>query len=54
MVIDQQRKLTRHEGMILEKAFWEMIFGSVDVLPVCGFLKNIYHDGYKYERLSHA
>ena len=25
--------------MILEKAFLEMIFGSVDVLPVYGFLK---------------
>ena len=34
-----QRKLTRDEAMQLEKAFWEMIFGSVDVLPVYGFLK---------------
>ena len=25
--------------MILEKAFWQMTFGSVDVLPVYGFLK---------------
>ena len=33
------RKVTRNEGMQLEKAFWEMIFGSVDVLPVYGFLK---------------
>ena len=24
---------------MLEKAFWEMIFGSVDVLPVYGFWK---------------
>ena len=48
-----QRKLTRDEGSILKKAFWEMIFGSVDLLPMCGFLK-IYimnYDGYKYERL---
>ena len=28
--------------MIFEKAFWETIFGSVDVLPVNGFLKT-YH-----------
>ena len=28
-----QRKLTRDEGMILEKAFCDMIFGSVDFLP---------------------
>ena len=34
-----QRELTSDEGMILEKTFWEMIFGSVDVLPVYGFLK---------------
>ena len=32
-------KPTRDEGSILEKAFWEMISGSVDVLPVYGFLK---------------
>ena len=25
--------------MELEKAFWEMLFGSVDILPVYGFLK---------------
>ena len=34
-----QRKLTRDEGIILEKGFWEMIFGSENVLPVYGFLK---------------
>ena len=34
-----QRKLTRDEGSILEKAFWEIIFGSEDVLPVYEFLK---------------
>ena len=34
-----QRKLTRDEGSILEKNFWEMCFGSVDVLPVYGFLQ---------------
>ena len=34
-----QRKLTTDESSILEKAFWEMIFGSVDVLPVYGFSK---------------
>ena len=34
-----ERKLARDEGSILENAFWEMIFGSVDVLPVYGFLK---------------
>ena len=34
-----QRKLTRDEGIMLEKAFWEMIFGNEDVLPVYGFLK---------------
>ena len=28
--------------MILEQAFWEMIFGSVDVLPVYGFLKTYF------------
>ena len=26
-----RRKLTGDEGSTLEKAFWEMIFGSVDV-----------------------
>ena len=25
--------------MVFEKAFWEMIFGGVDVLPMYGFLK---------------
>ena len=34
-----QRKLTRNEGSILEKALWVMFFGSVHVLPVYGFLK---------------
>ena len=34
-----QIKLTRDESSILEKTFWEMIFGSVDVLPVYGFSK---------------
>ena len=34
-----RRKANRDEGSILEKAFWEKIFGSVDVLPACGFLK---------------
>ena len=29
-----QRRLTWDEGSILEKAFWEVIFGSKDVLPV--------------------
>ena len=34
-----QRKLTRDEGKILEKAFWEMIFGKENVLHVYSFLK---------------
>ena len=34
-----QKKLTRDDSMVLEKVFWEMMFGSVDVLPVYGFLK---------------
>ena len=34
-----QKKLTRDEGSILEKAFWKIVFGSVIVLPVYGFLK---------------
>ena len=34
-----QRKLTRDEGSILEKAFWEMLFGNEVVLPVYGFSK---------------
>ena len=29
-----QRRLTKNEGMILEKFFWEMIFQSQDVLHV--------------------
>ena len=32
-------KLTRDEGSILKKAFWQMIFGSEEVLPVYGFFK---------------
>ena len=31
--------MTRSEGSRLEKAFWEIIFGSEDVLPVYGYLK---------------
>ena len=34
-----QKKLTRNEGIILEKTFWEMTFASEDVLPVYGILK---------------
>ena len=34
-----QRKLTRNEIRVFERAFWEMIFGSEDDLPVYGFLK---------------
>ena len=34
-----QRKLTRDEGIILEKGFWEMLFGSKDILLVHGFLQ---------------
>ena len=34
-----QTKLTKVEGMILENSFREMVFGSVNVLPVYGFLK---------------
>ena len=34
-----QRKVTGDATSILEKAFWEMISGSVDVLSVYGFLK---------------
>ena len=34
-----QRELTRHESSIIEKAFWEMIFWSVDVLPMYEFLR---------------
>ena len=37
-----QRELTSDEGMILENTFWEMVFGSVDVLPVNGFLKTYF------------
>ena len=32
-----QRKLTRDEGMILEKAFWEMIFVTEDCIEVYNF-----------------
>ena len=36
-------KLTRdEEGSILEKAFWEIIFGSVDALAVYGLLKTYF------------
>ena len=38
------KKLTRDEGSILEKGFWEMIFGSEYVLPMSGFL--IHFDTY--------
>ena len=34
-----QRKLMGDEGSRFDKAFWEMIFGTDDVLPVYGFLK---------------
>ena len=34
-----QRKLTMDEGIVLERAFWEITFGSEDVLPVYGLLK---------------
>ena len=34
-----QKKSTGDEGIILEKAFCDLIFGSEDVLAVCGFLK---------------
>ena len=34
-----QRKLTRDEGSILGKAFWENDFGREGVLPVYGYLK---------------
>ena len=34
-----QKKLFRDEGMILEKLFSEMIFGSGDILAVYRFLK---------------
>ena len=34
-----QRKLTRDEGMKLERAFWEMIYNSVDFLALYVFLK---------------
>ena len=37
-----QRKLTGDEDVILEKAFWEMIFGSEDVLSVYSFLKTYF------------
>ena len=34
-----QKELTRVEGGRLEKAFWEMIYGSENALAVYGFLK---------------
>ena len=34
--------LTMDERSILEKAFWQMIFGSEDDLPVHGFLKTYF------------
>ena len=37
-----QRKLTRDEGMILEKAFWEMIFKTKDCIEVYKFLKTYF------------
>ena len=37
-----QRTLSRGEGSILEKAFCEIFFGSVGVLPVYGFLKTFF------------
>ena len=37
-----QRILTRDEGSTLEKTLWEMIFGSVDVLPVYGSWKTYF------------
>ena len=37
--------MTRDECSVLEKAFWEMIFGSVDVLPVYGFLQTSFRKG---------
>ena len=50
-----QKRLTKDEGSILEKTFWEMIFGSVDVLPVFGFLKTyiMLVTNIIYERLCH-
>ena len=40
--ISHKKKLTRDGDNILEKLFWEMIFGSEDVLPVYGFLKTYF------------
>ena len=37
-----QKKLTRDEGSILQKDFWERIFGSENVLAVYGFLKTAF------------
>ena len=37
-----QRKLTRDEGMQLEKAFWEMIFVTHERIEVYDFLKAYY------------
>ena len=37
-----QTKLTRDGGSRFEKAFWETLFGSVDVLPVYGSLNTYF------------
>ena len=37
-----QRKLTRDEGMKLDKAFWETIYNSVEVVALYDFLKTIF------------
>ena len=37
-----QRKLTRDEGIKLEKAFWEMIFVTNECVEVYGFLKTYF------------
>ena len=37
-----QKKLTRDEGNIIEKAFWEIIFGCENSLAVYGFLKTYF------------
>ena len=37
-----QEKLTRFESSIHGRAFWEIIFGSVDVLPVYRFLQKYF------------
>ena len=38
----RQRKLTRDEGSILEKAFWGMIFTIEDCIEVYEFLKTYF------------